>query len=83
LSQVVLSPTLTHSNGHASLIDLTLVSAKTQLLDCSVIPPLVNADHNGLELSFKMNGNTVTSKSAQHKEQSGGTKMLTTERHIR
>ena len=24
-----------------------------QLLDCSVIPPLANADHNGLELLFK------------------------------
>ena len=53
LSQVVLSPTLTNSNGHASLIDLALVSSKTQLLDCSVIPPLANADHNGLELSLK------------------------------
>ena len=53
LSQVVLSPTLTNSNGHASLIDLALVSSKSQLLDCSVTPPLVNADHNGLELSFK------------------------------
>ena len=52
MSQVVLSPTLTNSNGHASLIDLALVSSKTQLLDCSVTPPLVNADHNGLELSF-------------------------------
>ena len=53
LSQVVPSPTLTYPNGHASLIDLALVSSKTQLLDCSVVPPLVNADHNGLELSFK------------------------------
>ena len=36
-----------------SLIDLALVSSKTQLLDCSVIPPLANVDHNGLELFFK------------------------------
>ena len=53
LSQVVHSPTHINSNGHASLIDLALVSSKTQLLDCSVIPPLANADHNGLELFFK------------------------------
>ncbi len=53
LSQVVLSPTLTTPNGHASLIDLALVSSKTQLLECSVIPPLANADHNGLKISFK------------------------------
>ena len=45
--------TVTNSNGHASLIDLALVSSKTQLLDCSVIQPFANADHNGLELSFK------------------------------
>ena len=53
LSQVVHSPTHINSNGHASLIDLALVSSKTQLLDCSVILPLANADHNGLELFFK------------------------------
>ena len=53
MSQVVHSPTHINSDGHASLIDLALVSSKTQLLDCSVIPPLVNADHNGLELFFK------------------------------
>ena len=29
------------------------MSSKTQLLDCSVTPPLANAEHNGLELSFK------------------------------
>ena len=46
LSQVVHSPTHINSDGHASLIDLALVSSKTQLLDCSVIPP-------GLELFFK------------------------------
>ena len=38
---------------YAFLIDLALVSTKTQLLDCSIIPPLANADRNGLELSFK------------------------------
>ena len=53
LSQVVHTPTHKNSNGHASLIDLALVSNKTQLLDCSVVPPLANADHNGLELSLK------------------------------
>ena len=26
------------------------MSSKTKLLDCSVIPPFANADHNGLEL---------------------------------
>ena len=53
LSRVVHTPTHTNSNGHASLIDLALVSNKTQLLDCSVVPPLANADHNGLELFLK------------------------------
>ena len=53
LSQVVHSPTHINSNGHASLIDLALVSSKTQLLDYSVIPPLANGDHNSLELFFK------------------------------
>ena len=53
LSQVVRSPTHTNSNSHASLIDLALVSNKALLLDCSVIPPLSNSDHNCLEISFK------------------------------
>ena len=50
LSQVVHSPTHANSNGHASLIQLALVSNKTKFLDCSVILPLANADHTGLEL---------------------------------
>ena len=50
LSQVVHSPTHANPNGHASLIHLALVSSKTKLLNCPVIPPLANADHNGLEL---------------------------------
>ena len=53
LSQVVRSPTHTNSNSHASLIYLALVSNKALLLDCSVIPPLSNSEHNGLELCFK------------------------------
>ena len=51
---------------------------KTQLLDCSVIPPLANADHNGLELS-------VTNKSHNTKndlEVATITRMQTTERHV-
>ena len=32
---------------------MALVLSKTQLLDCSVFPPLANADHNGLELLLK------------------------------
>ena len=50
LSQVVHYPAHANSNGRASLIGLALVSRKTKLLDCSVIPLLANADHNGVEL---------------------------------
>ena len=53
LSQVVHTATHTDCNGRASLIDLALVSRKTQLVNCSVIPPLANSDHNGLEFLFK------------------------------
>ena len=53
LSQVVHTATYTDCNGRATLIDLALVSRKTQLVNCSVIPPLANSDHNGLEFLFK------------------------------
>ena len=53
LLQVVEEPTRVASCGTASLIDLVLMSNPSSLQHCSVIPPLSNSDHNGVELSIK------------------------------
>ena len=44
LHQVVPSYTHVSPSGATSLLDLALLSASLQLLDCSIIPPLVNSD---------------------------------------
>ena len=41
------------SCGTTSLIDLVLMSNPSSMQHCSVIPPLSNSDHNGVELSIK------------------------------
>ena len=44
LTQVVPQPTHTSSLEKSTLIDLVLLSVPSQLLTCSVIPPLCNSD---------------------------------------
>ena len=56
LMQVVPEPT--HINPSSStLIDLALLSAPSQLVNCNVIPPLSNSDHNGFTLTLKWSRN--------------------------
>ena len=51
LSQVVTEPTHV-SNSISSLIDLIFVSSSVNVISCTTIPPLANADHYGLHLSL-------------------------------
>ena len=53
LHQVVEGHTHISPSGNASLIDLALVSNLLQLHKCSIVPPLANSDHSGLDLSIK------------------------------
>ena len=53
LSQVVQDATHNTRNGSETLIDLALVSSADHVKDCSVIPPLLNSDHNGILLKLK------------------------------
>ena len=52
LFQVVQEPTRIATSGNATLIDLALVSNKNIVENCSVLPPLVNSDHNGISLTI-------------------------------
>ena len=51
--QVIEGHTHISPSGNASLIDLALVSNLPQLHKCSIVPPLANSDHSGLEMSIK------------------------------
>ena len=53
LTQVVLMSTHAATNGTATLIDLAPLPEPSQLLDCSVIPPLGTSDHNEVSLNLK------------------------------
>ena len=53
LTQVVPSPTHTSSTGKSTLIDLALVSSPAKV-DCSVIPPISNSDHLGVQLTIDL-----------------------------
>lgn len=53
LTQVVREPTRVTLSGSVSLIDLVFLSNPGLLLNCEVIAPLVNSDHNGINLSLK------------------------------
>jgi len=50
LTQVVTGSTHTSPHGNPSLIYLAFMSSPCQLLDCYVIPPIANSDHNGLKI---------------------------------
>ena len=52
LYQVVQEPTRVAISGNATLIDLALVSNREAVEDCSILPPLMNSDHNGLSLTI-------------------------------
>ena len=52
LYQVVQEPTRVTISGNATLIDLALVSNREAVEDCSILPPLMNSDHNGLSLTI-------------------------------
>ena len=53
LHQVVEGHIHISPSGNGSLIDLALVSNLPQLDKCSIVPPLVNSDHSGLDMSIK------------------------------
>jgi len=53
LSQVVQDVTRYGRNKTATLIDLCLVSSTDHVTDCSVIPPLLNSDHNGILMNLR------------------------------
>ena len=55
LTQVVQEVTRTTSNT-ATLIDLAMMSNPALLERCSVVPPLSNSDHNGVELVIRWSG---------------------------
>ncbi len=52
LSQIVSGHTHVSPGGNSSLIDLALTTPPSQLKHCSIIPPLANSDHNGLDLEI-------------------------------
>lgn len=43
---------MTHEGDFSQPKDLVLISNKTDLTDCTVIPTLSNADHNGIFMTF-------------------------------
>jgi len=53
LSQVVQDVTRYGRNKTATLIDLCLVSSTDHVTECSVIPPLLNSDHNGILMNLR------------------------------
>lgn len=55
LTQVVQEATRTTSDT-ATLIDLAMMSNPALLERCSVVPPLSNSDHNGVELVLRWSG---------------------------
>ena len=63
LSQVVQDTTRNTRNGSETLIDLALVSSTDHVKGCSVIPPLLNSDHNEilLKLKWKQDGQQTLS----------------------
>ena len=55
VTQVVQSGTHVDASGLTTLIDLIFVSNLSLLDLCSVIPPLGNSDHSGLQLIMRFN----------------------------
>ena len=53
LHQVVEGHTHISPSGNASHIDLAPVANLPQLHKCSIVPPLANSDHSGLEMCMK------------------------------
>ena len=62
LTQVVPLPTHFNSSCNSTLFDLVLLSVSSQLVSCSVITPLGNSDHNGVDVTFKWSCNTYPVK---------------------
>ena len=65
LTQVVPQPTHFNSSGSSTLIDLVLISVPSQLVYCSVIQPLGNSDHNGINVTLKWSRNTHPVKTSK------------------
>ena len=63
LTQVITQPTHSSSLGKLMLIDFLLLSVPSQLLIYSVIQPLCNPDHNGIDLTLKLSCKSVPAKS--------------------
>ena len=53
------------SSGNHSLIDLVFVSNISLLNECSVLPPLGNSDHCGLQLKLRSN-NPIGKQTVKH-----------------
>ena len=65
LTQVVPQPTHFNNTGSSTLIDLVLMSVPSQLVKCSVIPPLGNSDHNGIDVTLKWSRNAHSVKASK------------------
>ena len=61
LTQIVSEPTGT-TNNSSTLIDLIFASSPSQVESCNTIPPLANADHNGLQLTFSIKSSKTAAK---------------------
>ena len=68
----------THTSLFGNLIDLAFMSSPSQLLDCSVIPPIANSDHNGLKIRVNWKPSAPPLQSSQ--EQYGIMLMLSSAR---
>ena len=66
LTQVVTGSTHTSPHGNPSLIDLAFMSSPCQLLDCCVIPPIANSDHNGLKIRVNWKPNAQSPRPGQN-----------------
>ena len=62
LTQIIPEPTHINPSGSSTVIDLALLSAPSQLVNCNVIPPLSNSDHNGFTLTLKWSRNPLPVK---------------------
>ena len=69
LTQIVKEPTHVHHDGSTSLIDLVFVSNPVLSNSCHVVPPLSNADHNGIYVQTSWR---PTAKPGFHTKGGGG-----------
>ena len=66
LTQVVNGFIHTSPLGNPALIGLAFISSPSQLLDCRVIPPIANSDHNGLMIMVNWKPSAPPPQSGQN-----------------